>query len=459
VLIVGLAVLTSGARAPRAVEHGAAPVQGASPETPEKTDATPNSRDDQSPEDQGATAQSDTTETFPKKMPARKPWEYVVSAPGWVLYAPFWLVFQATGGVIKLQEEYKIGDRLMAFLTAADGSRGILPVYSSRSGLGVEYFQKNKPNEGARFNFTGSWGLLGRSLYQVRYRRVNLFGGALSSGGQLTFRNMPDEKFFGIGPNSLEQDETNYQIKVAVAEIGQGKWVRPKLVMGGIVGLNHNIPGPGKSDKSPSTTDVLPGLPGLDEEITVTRLTLGLYYNGKNRPARPSSGWEIETRARIDQQVNGDDFAYTTTFVDIMKYTRLFRDRTLFLRFGFRLSDPLSNRQIPFYQLSELGSDETIRGYQRGRFRDFDAALGTIEYRYPIWRTIDALLFVDAGQVQRDIFRDFTSSDIAWSYGGGFKVWKREGTLLRLELGKSDDGYRILFLLNPSGARRDFAYF
>ncbi len=412
-----------------------------------------------SSQDEGGGAEADSTDAFPERMPSRSTWERVVSLPGMIIYLPFWAVFQVTGAVISIQSEYQVGSRLAAIFANPDGSRGVMPVYSSRSGVGLEFFLKNRPNEDARLNLTGSWGLLGRQLYQARARRIELFGGHLNMGGQLTFRNMPNERFYGIGPNTVGADETNYQIKMATAELALGQWVTPRFVVGAIFGVDHSITGAGKSDKTPSTTDVYPGLPGLDDEITVTRATLALHYNGKNRPVRPTGGWEIETRGRISQEIGDDNYAYTFAFLDVIKYAEIFRERTLFLRLGLQFSDPLNKKQIPFYELSELGSDETIRGFQRGRFRDFDAILGTVEYRYPISRAIDALLFVDAGQVQQDIFRDFGSADTQFTFGGGFRVWKSEGTLIRLELGKSEDGLKFLFQLNPTGERRAFAYF
>jgi hypothetical protein len=54
---------------------------------------------------------------------------------------------------------------------------------------------------------------------------------------------------------------------------------------------------------------------------------------------------------------------------------------------------------------------------------------------------------------------DFSGNDTQFTFGGGFRVWKNEGTLIRLEVGWSEDGYRVLFLLNPTGERRTFAYF
>jgi len=456
-LVVLVSILTMLVSSASTLWAGKAASEERATEAAQAEEAPASGSQESSSDDEDQTAAADTTVVFPEKMPKRKTWEYVVSAPGYIIYLPFWAVFKVTEGAISLQERYRIGHRLATVLIAPDGSRGIIPVYSSRSGFGLEYFHKHIPNEDARLNLTASWGLLGRSLYQARARRIGV--GPLTLGGQLTFRDMPDERFYGIGPDSKEEDETNYEIKTATGEIALGKRFSPRFVVGGIIGVDHNITGPGQSDQSPSTTDEYPGLPGLDEELTVSRLTLAMFYDGSNRPYRPTSGFVIEARARVDQEIQDDHFAYTTAFLDIIRHQGLWRDRTLFLRFAFRLSDPLNEKQIPFYQLSELGAVETIRGFQRGRFRDFDVVLGTAEYRYPISPMIDALLFVDAGQVQQDIFKDLSGNDTQITYGGGFRVWKSEGTLIRLEVGWSEEGYRFLFQLNPTGERRTFAYF
>lgn len=401
---------------------------------------------------------ADSTEAFPEKMKARETWENVVSVPGAILYAPFWLTFKIVEQGIAIQSRYRIANRVAALVISSDGSRGLIPVYSSRGGLGLNFFKKHIPNEAARFNLAASWGLRGRSLYQARIRRLE--AGPLSFGGQLIYRNMPDERFYGFGSNTQESDETNYQIKTATAEGAIAKWFSPKLVVGVIAGVDNSRTGPGKADTSPSTTDVYgDSLPGLGDDITVARLMVGLIYDGANRRVRPSNGWAVEARIRVDHELSNGPFAYSTGFLDVIKYIGLKRNRTLFLRGAFRSSDRLTDKEIPFYETSQLGSQETIRGFHRNRFRELDAILATAEYRYPISAMIDALLFVDGGQVQRDVFQDFSSSDTQWVFGGGFRVWKLDGSLIRLELGVGEDGARILFQLNPQSDRRTFEYF
>ena len=119
------------------------------------------------------------------------------------------------------------------------------------------------------------------------------------------------------------------------------------------------------------------------------------------------------------------------------------------LRIAGEFTEPVSSRDIPFYNLSELGRNGTIRGFERGRFRDRDMVLGSLEYRYPIWfKGIDALLFIDAGKVSPDIINDNSGNNFNISYGTGIRFWGPEGLVSKLEIGWSDDGMRIHFGLN-----------
>jgi outer membrane translocation and assembly module TamA len=95
-----------------------------------------------------------------------------------------------------------------------------------------------------------------------------------------------------------------------------------------------------------------------------------------------------------------------------------------------------------------LGRRETIRGFTRGRFRDNDMLLASLEYRYPIWHYFDAVLFVDAGQVSPDIAETFALDRFEFGFGGGIRVRTNRGLILKLEIGFSRDRTRFYGVLN-----------
>ena len=130
------------------------------------------------------------------------------------------------------------------------------------------------------------------------------------------------------------------------------------------------------------------------------------------------------------------------------QHIHLFYNRSLALRLAGEITEPFSDREVPFYYLSELGRGETIRGFSRGRFRARDMVLGSLEYRYPIWAKADAILFVDVGQVAEDIFNDLSTDNFEVGYGGGVRIWGKEGLVTSFVIGKSSDGFRVYFGLN-----------
>ncbi len=331
------------------------------------------------------------------------------------------------------------------FLTTEDGRRGVLPTVAPRSGIGVRYFANDILNPGSRFRGTFAAGLRGRKLLEMHYYGIDVFDAALVVSGRAQYRNMTDERFYGIGPGTEEDDETSFGHKRALAELTVGRQLRERLRTELSVGYEHNIIRQGRGD-SISITDVLTEneLPGLEEESSMARIELSFQYDGKNRAFRPSAGVEAELHGGVTTELKDNDFGFSTIGGDIRKYVHIRNDRILVFRLAATFVDPVSDRQVPFYSLSELGRTNTIRGFRRGRFRDRDMVLGSIEYRYPVWRAMDALFFVDAGQVSNSIDTD----DLQFTFGGGFRVWGKKGTFLRLEIGVSDDGVRFHFFLN-----------
>ncbi|UCG51576.1 MAG: BamA/TamA family outer membrane protein [Candidatus Latescibacterota bacterium] len=408
----------------------------------EATDSTEASVDKRPPEQRKG--------AFPKKEPSHRSWEKVAAIPGKTLYVPIWVLFRATGLVIAANAEYDILPRMVDLLTSDDGRRGVYPTYSSRGGIGAKYFADDILNEGSRFTATATAGLRKRFRFDLYYKRVALFGGALASDYRLEYRRFSDEKFFGVGPDSRKEDETNYLRKQARGAIALGTWSGSHTEVGLALGYEHNIVGRGGDDRTTSTTDSFSEetLPGLEEESSMGRAQFGLRHDTTNRRVRPSSGVEANVVAGIHGELVDEDFGFTEVSADARVYFHWFRDRIFVFRLAGRFADPLGGREVPFYHLSALGRFETIRGFTRGRFRDRDMVLGSIEYRYPVRRKVDALLFVDTGQVAGDMFRDFTADHLRWTFGGGFRAWHRRGTLLRLEIGFSDDGFRIHFGLN-----------
>jgi len=361
----------------------------------------------------------DSVEFRSKKYASRYTWEKVVSFP---LEAPFFitggLFFKGTKATIEYVDETKLIPRLKYLLTCDDGSCGVIPVYSSLSGAGVKIFQKGWFAPASKLDLSLSAGPNRRQAYQLRFRNNKLFGKAISSDYLIRYNLLPDERYFFLNNRA---DETNFAHEQFTGKANYGKEFGNRRKLNVIFGLNVNNILEGRGD-SPSTSESFSKetLSGLGEQVKLIRLELGGQHDSKNRPGNPSRGIEARATTGIYSQVGDDKFGFWKSSFDFKYFTNLYYNRVLMLRVAGEFTDPVSSRDIPFYHLSELGRNGTIRGFERGRFRDRDMILGSLEYRYPIWlHGIDALLFLDAGKVSPDIINDNSRNNFNVSYGTG----------------------------------------
>ncbi|MCH8291544.1 BamA/TamA family outer membrane protein [Candidatus Poribacteria bacterium] len=394
--------------------------------------------------------ESNSAQVWHKKLGTKNTWEKVISFPGEVIYLPLKLTFKLGAESIGFVSEKKVIPRIHDFLTSDDGRRGVLPTYAARTGGGVNIFQKGLISPESKLTLSLTAGLKGRQRYQLQFKRVALFGEALSSDFLVRYQLLSDESFFGIGQDSDKDDESNFAHEQATAQAAFGTKFSDRISLDAIFGFDLNDISEGK-DKSIRSTTNLPNresLPGLEEGISIGRLQIGIQYDSKNRPGNPTRGGEALLTAGIFQELDDDQFGFWKLSADLAYYLHLFYNRAIALRVAGEVTEPLSDREIPFYYLSELGRQETIRGFSRGRFRDRDMVLGSVEYRYPIHRVVDAMFFVDVGQVAGDIFSDFSTDDLEVGYGGGVRIWGSEGLISTFVVGKSSDGFRFYFGLN-----------
>ena len=390
---------------------------------------------------------SDSVEFRPKKYAARYTWEKAISFPLEITFLPVELFFEGTKATIGFVDDSKLIPRLKYLLTCDDGSCGVIPTYASLSGGGIKIYQKGWLSPESKLDLSLTAGPNRRQAYQLRFRYNKLFKKAISSDYRLRYRMLPDERYFFL---NIKTDETNFAHEQFIGEATFRKEFGKVSKLNIIFGLNVNNMLEGRGDSTPTSNFISKEtLPGLGEQVKLIRLELGAQHDSKNRPGNPSGGIEARATTGIYSQVGDDKFGFWKGSFDFKHFINLFYDRVLMLRIAGELTEPILSREIPFYYLSELGRNGTIRGFERGRFRDRDMILGTLEYRYPIWMLgIDALLFIDAGKVTPDIFNDNSGNNFNVSYGTGIRIWSLEGLISKLEIGWSDDGMRIHFGLN-----------
>ena len=189
-------------------------------------------------------------------------------------------------------------------------------------------------------------------------------------------------------------------------------------------------------------------------DLLTSRLLLGLNLT-RGRP-RTYGGTEVLLQFDYSHDLVSDRFRYGRYVAELRQYVPVGifpNSRRLALRARLEQARPLfGGAAVPFYQLPDLGGRRTLRGFKADRFQDKGSLLLTAEYRYPIWKNVDAVLLVDAGQVFPAL--SAVSADrFHWSYGGGIHLLGQRGVSFRFEVVGSREGLRTVLMAESSFQR------
>jgi hypothetical protein len=257
------------------------------------------------------------------------------------------------------------------------------------------------------------------------------------------YHEFPQEDFFGLGPNSLKSNRTNYRLDSR--DVGaEATWRPAKLIgiTGGFWSLEPTIDS-GTDRRFPSTEQVFNPrtLPGFVAQPNFIRADAGLTFDWRDNPLHPHGGGKYGARLSNFADRDLDAFSFRRVELEADQYVPLpNRLRTLALHGTAVLTDPDSGNDVPFYYQPTLGGSRLLRGFREFRFRDRNSLAFTAEYRWEAWWALDGALFVDAGTVAREA-RDLRVGDMDVSYGVGFRVHSNSAFVARLDLAFSREGF------------------
>jgi hypothetical protein len=177
-------------------------------------------------------------------------------------------------------------------------------------------------------------------------------------------------------------------------------------------------------------------LPGFGARVGTWETDLNLIFNTLEPPLLASSGVYIDAFMGRVPELTG--FGYWHEGVDATLYVNLYRgDRVLVLRALVEGVEGGAD-EIPFADLPSIGGPHRLRGYARDRFRDTKAALGSVDYHYPIHQYVAGALFFEVGRVEREL-ADFFDRHWSSSFGAGFFIRSREKQLFSFHVAYGDN--------------------
>jgi len=260
-------------------------------------------------------------------------------------------------------------------------------------------------------------------------------------------RDYPQEDFFGSGPASRVEDQTDFRLKDTALRGSVAAHLTPWLSAGG--GVEYLSPriSAGTDKRFPDTvTTVDPRFaPGLREQPDFMRYEgrVDLDYRGPKLNARKGGRYLFTVSRYADRDL--DRYSFTRADIDLQQYIPFFHQHRYFALRGLMTTTSTdAGQEVPFYLQPTLGGAYTLRGFRAYRFRDRHRLLLQGEYRYIVNAFVTGALFYEAGKVASDR-GDLDLKDLERSYGFGLRFGSREGVGLRTDLAfGSGEGTRFL---------------
>ncbi|MCC6848197.1 MAG: BamA/TamA family outer membrane protein [Deltaproteobacteria bacterium] len=268
----------------------------------------------------------------------------------------------------------------------------------------------------------------------------------------------PAVEFFGLGNNALGPDPVaNYEMRRARVgfTVGYRALRKLALVLAGFY-RDTNVKN-GADDDTPSIQRFAPGLYGVHGAPS-NYLSAALVYNSRDDLVRPTEGWEVILKyLNADHALFNRDTDYQKVIFDVSFIQPLVWRRQVIALHANTEAVFGDDDEIPFFELSSLGGDDTMRGYFPQRFLGKGSMLLNAEYRLKLvdfnfrrlWDvSVDGVAFGDLGRVFADDY-DFTHhpfDHVRHSYGGGLRIGLSSGLVARIDAGFSPEHTGLVYL-------------
>ncbi len=173
---------------------------------------------------------------------------------------------------------------------------------------------------------------------------------------------------------------------------------------------------------------------------TTRSITLGRVFDSRDNIYDPHEGKRIGYSVEWAGGLGGD-FDFTKWTADWRYYYRAGGENVWALNLGAGYA----TGDMPLSQRFTMGGSDTLRGYEDDQFRGNSMLKATLEYRFPIVKKVQGVLFTDNGYAwDKRHEDDFDLGLIKNSYGVGLRINSPLGPV-KLDYGYGDNGGKFHF--------------
>ncbi len=325
-----------------------------------------------------------------------------------------------------------IGYPTLAYAPETDWELGIsgLLVYRAKQDT------NNRLSEVKTFSFVTLQQQYGTVLEHALYTDQNQF----YFRGELRFQSFPIE-YYGIGPHT----NPDLHVIVNTNELRVRERVLYQFAPSWFTGFEADFQRLSKVsiDWEDKEQDI--GIPLGSEGSGNLSLGYGIVYDNLHNVLNPREGAYLELAYLGSRTGWGSRYSFNTVQTDLRVYHPVRKRNVLATQFvgQFGAGD------IPFNALAQMGGEQLMRGYYRGRYRDQNYAALQLEYRmlpFPFAKRWGASVFAGSGLVFPS-FNDVSTDYLRWAVGAGprFLLFPKKDVYNRLDVAFTKEGMGFYF--------------
>lgn len=390
-------------------------------------------------------ARADTIRAGLKRPPPKPPLGAldVIALPFRLAVFPLRIIGYATADLVGTAIELRPDPRFFRLL-AAEGVQVGFGTIGPRSGVTAQV---------RLLRFSPAFLEAGYSIRtSQRYRAgLSFVRGSNTFETAYTFQRNAEPYFWGIGPDTEEEDQSDYLLDRQTASV-LGSTFRSIVRIDGQVAYEDNRVGRGKDSKTTNLQE-RPGAPslfGIGERARYVRFNLAAALDLTRRQGFQREGIFLQGGASLFRGIDGTDSDFHRFDLTVRGYVPLNPRQALAFQVISELTRGESGGGVPFYHLASLGDARGARSLDQDRFRDRDMAALMTEWRYEIWRElhersrVESFLFFDTGAVENRL-TEMDGSDFVQSFGFGMRFIVRADAFLVTYIAFGDEGPRLRF--------------
>ena len=316
------------------------------------------------------------------------------------------------------------------------GSRGAINIYGY-------------PTRGEEYRLIASYTEKTERKFLYSYRNLFLQGGRFSLETNVGFFKNGTARFFGIGNQTSSAQETNYTDRELLGHITAGIYVGPGQRVLWTERLRNVEIQTGVVPDLPFTQAVFPAIKGTGGG-TVLGHKLAYLNDTRDDTVTPTIGHYFSMFAELAQTLTASSHTVFSRYG--IEYRTLLPNATKQYTFVFRgrLEATVGGDEVPFFERSSLGGENTLRAFGVGRFVDNHSLVFNFEERIQLFHLrivgtvaeIETAPFLDVGKVANS-FRYRAFSQYEANPGIGFRAISRPNVVARVDFATGNEGQAV----------------